>query len=280
MLRLVAIFLLLANIGYYAWSGGWLRSWVMAPIEQSEPQHLAQQIAPAALRIIPVPGAVPEASPAESGAVQAPPQQTAPSEPAPAAPASAALENISAAPAAPAPADTPTAPAAPGEAVVLTRAVTQPPVAASRGECLQAGPFDPAQAKVWRQAAAALPQGSWQLEPSPVPGRWMIYMGRFENADMLAKKRLELRIRKVAFDRTNSPELEPGLSLGRFSTEEAAQRGLTNLSNRGVRTARVLLERPESEVFNLRLPLVDAALRAQLERMQSALAGKPLRSCF
>ena len=273
MLRLVAIFLLLANIGYYAWSGGWLRSWGMAPIEQSEPQHLAQQIAPAALRIIPVPGAVPEASPAESGAVQAPPQQTAPSEPAPAAPASAAPDNISAAPAT-------TAPAAHGEAGGLTRAVTQPPVAASRGECLQAGPFDPAQAKVWRQAAAALPQGSWQLEPSPVPGRWMIYMGRFENADMLAKKRLELRIRKVAFDRTNSPELEPGLSLGRFSTEEAAQRGLTNLSNRGVRTARVLLERPESEVFNLRLPLVDAALRAQLERMQSALAGKPLRSFF
>lgn len=264
MLRLVAIFLLLANLGYYAWSGGWLRSWGMAPAEQAEPQHLAQQIAAQALRIVPAPGAVPEVAPAEPGAAP-PPQRPVPPEPAP-----APLESISAAPVRP----------APTEAVVLARAVTQPPVAASRGECLQAGPFDPAQAKVWRQAAEALPQGSWQLESSPVPGRWMIYMGRFEDTDMLAKKRLELRIRKVAVDRTNNPELEPGLSLGRFSTEEAAQRGLTNLSNRGVRTARVILERPESEIFNLRLPLVDAALRTQLERLQPALAGKPLRPCF
>lgn len=271
MLRLVAIFLLLANLGYYAWSGGWLRSWGMAPTEQSEPQHLAQQIAAEALRIVPAPGSVSEVAPAEPGAV--------PPEPAPAAPASAAPQHISAAPATPAPTDTPT-PAAPAEAMVLARAVTQPPVAASRGECLQAGPFDPAQADVWRKAAAALPANSWQLESTPVPGRWMIYMGRFEDTDMLAKKRLELRIRKVAFDRTNNPELEPGLSLGRFSTEEAAQRGLTNLSSRGVRTARVILERPDSEIFNLRLPLVDAALRTQLERLQPALAGKPLRSCF
>ena len=163
---------------------------------------------------------------------------------------------------------------------MLQRTVTPPPVAASSGECLQAGPFDPAQAQAWRQAAAGLPQGSWRLESKPVPGRWMIYMGRFADTDMLAKKRIELRIRKVTYDQTNNPELEPGLSLGRFSSEEAAQRGLANLSNRGVRTARVLLERPESEVFTLRLPLVDAALQAQLSRMQRALAGNPLRSCF
>ena len=41
MLRLVAVFLLLANLGYYAWSSGLLRAWGMAPVEQSEPQHLA-----------------------------------------------------------------------------------------------------------------------------------------------------------------------------------------------------------------------------------------------
>lgn len=268
MLRLVAIFLLLANLGYYAWSGGWLRSWGMAPTEQSEPQHAAQQIAPQALRIVPAPSAPPEAAPADSGAREPPPAQ-----PEPAAPESAAPVTLPAPPA-------PSAPAAPAEVVVLARTVTQPPVAASRGECLQAGPLSPAQADVWRKAAAALSANSWQLESTPVPGRWMIYMGRFEDNDVLAKKRLELRIRKVAFDRVTSPSLEPGLSLGRFSTEEAAERGLANLANQGVRTARVILERPESEIFNLRLPLVDEALRAQLDRMQSALAGKPLRSCF
>ena len=36
MLRLFAIFLLLANVGYYAWSGGALRSWGLGPVEESE----------------------------------------------------------------------------------------------------------------------------------------------------------------------------------------------------------------------------------------------------
>ena len=258
MLRLVAIFLLLANMGYYAWSAGLLRAWGMAPTEQSEPQHLAQQIAPQALRIISATGVA-----AQAQAPQPAPETTAPATP--------LAEPESAAP----------APVAPAQAVVLVPTVTPEPVAATRGECLQAGPFSPEQADVWRQAAAtALPQGSWQLESTPIPARWMIYMGRFESTDMLAKKRIELRIRKVSFDRPNNPELEPGLSLGRFATEEAAERGLANLGNQGVRTARVILERPESEIFILRLPLVDAALQAKLSRMQSALSGKPLRSCF
>ncbi|WP_027996521.1 hypothetical protein [Simplicispira psychrophila] len=260
MLRLFAIFLLLANVSYYVWSDGWLRSWGLAPTQESEPQHAAQQISPEALRILPRPDAAPEAAAADP--------DTPPARPVPPEPAPAAAAPLSA------------APPAPVQAVVLQRTVTLPPVAASSGECLQAGPFDPAQAQVWRQAASALPQGSWRLESSPVPGRWMIYMGRFADADVLAKKRVELRIRKVSFDRINNPELEPGLALGRFSSEEAAQRGLVNLSNRGVRTARVLLERPASETFTLRLPLVDAALQARLSRLHSALAGNPLRSCF
>ena len=46
------------------------------------------------------------------------------------------------------------------------------------------------------------------------------------------------------------------------------------------RTARVVAERPETSTYLLRLPLVDAALRTQIKPLQSALAGKPLRSCF
>ena len=52
MLRLAVIVLLLANAGYYAWSHGWLRSWGLAPVEQSEPQRMAQQIRPETLRIL------------------------------------------------------------------------------------------------------------------------------------------------------------------------------------------------------------------------------------
>lgn len=146
--------------------------------------------------------------------------------------------------------------------------------------CLQAGVLDQRQADAVRAAAAALPQGSWRLESTPLPGRWMVYMGRFADDETLDKKRTELRARKVPYDRPNNPTLEPGLSLGRYSTEEAAQRALTTLGNQGVRTAKVVQERPETPAFTLRLPALDSATRAQAEaQLRPALGEKPLRAC-
>jgi len=150
---------------------------------------------------------------------------------------------------------------------------------ADAGECLQAGVFDDKQAAALRTAAAALPPGSWSLEPTPITGRWMIYMGRFDDQDTLDKKRAELRARKVDFDRAGGT-LELGLSLGRFSTEEAAQRGLTALNAQGVRTARVIQERQAATGFILKLPAVTDAQRQQwLATLRPAMAGKTLGSC-
>ena len=164
----------------------------------------------------------------------------------------------------------PDAPASNAPETIATSAV--------QGECLQAGIFDAAQADALRRAASVLPAGSWRLEPATLPGRWMVYMGRFADAEQVAKKRSELRDLNVAYDRPNSA-LEPGLSLGRFSTEEAAQRGLTNLTAKGVRSARVVQERLDLPGFMLRLPEADAQLRAQVESLRGALAGKALRPC-
>lgn len=155
-------------------------------------------------------------------------------------------------------------------------AVPSPP--ADFAECLQAGVFDDRQAEALRTAAAGLPQGSWALESTPIAGRWMVYMGRFDDVETLDKKRAELRARNVNFDRAGGT-LELGLSLGRFSSEEAAKRELVNLGNKGVRTARVIQERPESPGFTLRLPSVTDALRPQLDALRSAMAGKTLRTC-
>ncbi|MBO9678858.1 MAG: SPOR domain-containing protein [Acidovorax sp.] len=224
MLRIAVLILLLANAGYYAWTQGWLRAWGLAPQEQSEPERMANQIRPEALRILP--------------------GKDAPA-PAPEAPAAAA---------------------------------STPAGAPAGGECLQAGTFDERQAEALRAAAAALPQGSWALEAAVVPGRWMVYMGRFADNEALEKKRAELRSRNVAYDRPGAA-LEPGLSLGRFSSEEAAARELANLGKQGVRTARVVQERPEAKAYTLRLPAVDAALRPQLDTLRPALAGKALRAC-
>ena len=177
----------------------------------------------------------------------------------------------------------PTPPPAPAAAPAADTAASTPaPTAAApadAGECLQAGVFDDKQAAALRTAAAALPPGSWSLEPTPINGRWMIYMGRFDDQDTLDKKRAELRARKVDFDRAGGT-LEPGLSLGRFSTEEAAQRGLTALNAQGVRTARVIQERQAATGFILKLPAVtDAQRQRWLATLRPAMAGKTLGSC-
>lgn len=244
MLRFAVIVVLMANAGYYAWAHGFLRQWGLAPQEQSEPQRMDQQIKPETLQILKV-------NPGKGAAAAAAPE-------------------------------TPTAAMAPAAAPSTTVAEaptqTQTPPPPEPKECLQAGVFDERQAEAIRTAAAALPRGSWALESIPVPGRWMVYMGRFDDMEALDKKRAELRARNVDFDRAGG-SWEYGLSLGRFSTKEAAERELNNLNNKGVRTARVIQERPDTGGFTLRLPAVNAALRAQLDGLRPALAGKTLRTC-
>jgi hypothetical protein len=52
MLRLIVLLLLLGNAAYFAWAKGLLAPWGLAPVQQSEPQRLAQQIRPQAIRIL------------------------------------------------------------------------------------------------------------------------------------------------------------------------------------------------------------------------------------
>ena len=163
----------------------------------------------------------------------------------------------------------------PAEAAAAAPAAQPAP---SSTQCLQAGSFDERQAAALRQAAATLPSGSWTLDAVVVPGRWMVYMGRFADAEAVDKKRAELRALGIAYDRPGAT-LEPGLSLGRFSSEERAQVALRDLARQGVRTARVVVERAEAKAYTLRLPAVDAQLRTQLDALQGALAGKPLAAC-
>ncbi len=238
MLRLALIALLLANAGYYAWSQGLLKDWGFAPQEQAEPQRMNQQIKPETLQILRV-------NPGKTSASSS---------------------------------SSPSSPASGAAAPVADAASSAAPTPGDSAECLQAGVFDERQAEALRSAAAALPAGSWVLDPTPVPGRWMVYMGRFEDLEALDKKRAELRARKVDHDRAGGT-LEYGLSLGRFSSSEAAERELANLAGRGVRTARVVQERPDAPGFTLRLPAVTDALRPQLDALRPAMAGKALRAC-
>nr|WP_315189370.1 SPOR domain-containing protein [uncultured Albidiferax sp.] len=146
-------------------------------------------------------------------------------------------------------------------------------------ECLTAGVFDVERGTLLAKTLAdTLPAGSWTLEPGVEPGRWMVYMGRYANTELLDRKKAELRGMRIDFDAPPA-NLEPGLSLGRFSSEARANRLLADLTQRGVRTAQVVAERLETQGMRLVLPRVDAAMKAQLEALKPALGGKALRAC-
>lgn len=164
----------------------------------------------------------------------------------------------------------PAAPAAPGATPVATRPT----------ECYQAGVFDDIQAAALRRALeTTLPAGAWALEPATEPARWIVYMGKYPNAETLAKKRQELASLNLKFEPLNVASLEFGLSLGGYDSQAAATTALANFSRRGVRTAQVVRERSELRGSLLRLATVDDALKARFEDLRPALVGKPLRLC-
>lgn len=152
--------------------------------------------------------------------------------------------------------------------------------AAKLPECLQAGLFDEAQSAALRSAlATALPAGSWQLADARVSARWIVYMGPYPSAEELAKKRAQLAYLNLKFEPLANPALDPGLSLAGFDTQAQANAAMEAFSKRGVRTARVVLERAEVRGLLLRLPAVDDALKARLEALQPVLAGHSFDPC-
>jgi len=152
-------------------------------------------------------------------------------------------------------------------------------VAARQSECLQAGPMDDTRVAGLRPLLAAWPPGAWALEPTVEPPRWIVYMGRFANAEQVARKKAQLRQLGISFENLANAELEPGLSLGGHPSEQVANQQLETLAQRGVRTARVVLERPEVRGQRLVLAAVDDSLRPRLEELKPVLQGRPLRPC-
>lgn len=218
MLRTFVLILILVNGVYFAWSAGLLRAAGFAPVQQQEPQRLAQQLKPESLRVL-----TPQEFKRIEGQVQS---DLAPK------------------------------------------------------ECLQAGPFDEAQTGVLREALeSTLVPGTWQLDPVTVPARWIVYMGKFANAEGLAKKREELVAMRLVPQSLSNPALEIGLSLGGFDNQAAALAELAKLNLRGIRTARVVLERSEVQQTQLKLPALTSDLKGRLNDIKGALAGKSLHSC-
>jgi cell division protein FtsN len=161
----------------------------------------------------------------------------------------------------------------------LRRIETQAAQAPRPPECLATASLEEPQIASLRTVLESWPTGSWSLEPVTDPARWIIYMGRYAGVEQVARKRAELRQLGISFEALTQPELEPGLSLGSFPSEAAATQQLNGLAERGVRTARVMQERPEQRGLRLLLPVVDDALRPRVEELRGVLSTRPLRPC-
>ncbi|WP_291011191.1 SPOR domain-containing protein [Hydrogenophaga sp.] len=253
MLRWAIWLLVLANAGYFAWSQGYLASIGYAPPQVREPQRLDAQIKPEAQRLLNTPRDIaPESPPVNAPAAEREIELPTPAQPA----------------------ETVAPPPAPVPAPPVTEA------AEAARTCWQAGAFTEAQADGLRAALtlAGLPASSWQMNESRSGGRWIVYMGRYDNEEQLERKKAELRELKVAF-REVSGGLSPGLALGTYSSDASAQQALQEVARTGVRTARVAQERAESLNFTLRLPAITPAQRRAVAALGAPLAGKALQPC-
>lgn len=143
--------------------------------------------------------------------------------------------------------------------------------------CIEGGPYSAAELPAAEGVLkAALPAGAtWAVQNGERAGAWLIYMGKYANREALDKKVAELKRFDVNSEPVrSSPELEPGLSLGRFESQAQADARLADLAKRGVRTARVISITPPVPVHTLRFTQADASLQRTLVGLKDKLPGE------
>ena len=158
------------------------------------------------------------------------------------------------------------------------------PVVADAGgvpACLESGPLSAAQfATVEALLQLSLPSGSWTHQKLERPALWMVYMGKFNDAETMTKRQDELRRIKVDYEILRTPsELAPGLSLGRFEVRSNANNLLEQLTLAGVRNARVIEAVPASATHVLRVDKPTAGIAAQLTALRADALSKGFVPC-
>lgn len=225
MLRLLVAALLLANLLFWAWHQPAVTNalgWAPPAEAGREPQRLQRQVRPEAVRLLP--------TATSAGATRAG---------VPPASSSSVADATS------------------------TTSTAQGP-AGDTTLCLEAGPMnDEAAAAAARALSqAGVPAGGWVDVQRELPGRWIVYMGRYPERELLQRKLEELqRLNISATELRSPPDLAPGLALGEFGAQADADARLERLQARGVRTARVV-----------QLPSPGAEHRLRAERVERAVA--------
>ena len=247
MLRALVVLFLVVNAGLY-W---WLHDNATALQSDREPQRLNHQVTPDAVQVLPDLPDMP------AGA-------SAPRRGGPAASANAAAASIA------------------DVATVVT--VTALPPAASAGlarpvattlACAETPALNDAEFAALKSTLgkAGLADSAIGERRQTKGGAWIVYLGKFADADARQDKASELRKLDLKPDPVNSPvALAPGLSLGQFSSQADATARLAELAKRGVRTARVAVLDPPIVLRHLQVHATDNAWR-------KATIGQRFDSC-
>lgn len=289
MLRIVIVLLVVANAVYFAWARGHLQALGLGPSQPAPATPEAHApLRPEAVQVVQSPPtpAQPEAAqhsspppvipvlvaqntPPLAEAEQAPQELAAPPQASEAAaPDTPAQEQPpSPAAAAPAPPPAPVPPPPP------------PPAPPAPKQCMAFGPLTAEQAEPVRAVLQSWPRAQWRWEQQSVNGRWMVLWAKV-NDDLLSNaRRAELQSKNIAFERLRSGPHAGGFSLGRFSSEAAAQQQKRNLERRGITGATVVLEREAAVLYTVQFPDY-AAVREQVRReLGRHLGGRSPQGC-
>ena len=148
--------------------------------------------------------------------------------------------------------------------------------------CLEAGPFAATEIAAAERALRDLKLANleWTQQRSERGGSYIVYHGKFPDNAALQRRRAELQRQQINGEPVvSSPDLEPGLSFGRFDTRAAADAALAQLQQQGVRPSRVVTITFPVVVSLLRVERADGPLAARLTQLNLPPAGSGFRPC-
>lgn len=239
MLKIIFFLLLLANAGLFAFHQGYLEA--VTP-GGHEPERMKNQLHADRIRPIATPAPMPEPA-------------------SPASPASAPQESLASA----------------------EPAQSQSAQEAFDTACLEIGTFTAAEARRFEAQLAALPLAGKpsRMDVAESSSHMVLIPSQGDRAGA-DRKVAELRALGVTdyfvLQDTLDPELRWGVSLGIFRSEDAAKAFLAQVSQKGVRSARLVDYQAPMKKFVFRVN-ADTQARAGIEKLKTLFPNQQMRDC-
>ena len=173
--------------------------------------------------------------------------------------------------------------AAPDAATVAAQADARKELAGLKTACVEIGTFTAQEARRFETqlAALSLPDQPNRLEVNE-PSSHMVLIPSQGDKTGADKKVAELRALGVAdyyvLQDNSNHELRWGVSLGIFKSEDAARAYLAQMSQKGVRSARVVEYKAPMKKFAFQVQ-ADAPARLGIEKIKAAFPGQQMREC-